>query len=151
MATVVEASIRSSPLFTVRNLNHLQRDAGDASYSQFIDLIGDRQVEFTYSVDRDTHLMMLELVGVTTSEEEAIQFVFPDMSNTYLYCEQAIVTGRNAVLNDLNRKILQRLDGEEVKLHSVTHLSMNDHGCISHFHTEEFLHSLKSLVCLITI
>ncbi len=91
--------------------------------------------------------MKLEPMAVTTSEEEAIQFVFPDVNNTFLCSERAIITGRNAVVDDLNGKILKRMDGREVVLHSVTRLASEDHTHLSHFLTEEFLHSLT---CRIT-
>ncbi len=102
------------------------------------------EVESTYSVDGDTQLMMLEPMTVTTTEEEAIQFVFPDVNNTELCSKRAILTGRNAVVDDLNSKILKRMDGREVMLHSVPRLAPEDHTHLSHFLTEEFLHSLTS-------
>ncbi len=146
-STIVQASIRSSSLwknFELRNLTRLQRDAGDADHSRFIDRIGDGEVDSTYSVDGDTQLMKLEPMAVTTSEEEAIQFVFPDVNNTELCSERAIIAGRNAVVDDLNSKILKRMDGREVMLHSVTRLAPEDHTHLGHFLTEEFLHSLTS-------
>ncbi len=101
-------------------------------------------MESTYSVDGDTQLMKLEPMAVTTSEEEAIQFVFPDVNDTFMCNERAIITGRNAVVDNLNGKILKRLDGQEVVLHSVTRLASGDHTHLSHFLTEGFLHSLTS-------
>ncbi len=144
---MVQASILSSSLwenFKLRNLSHPHRDGGHADYSQFIDRIGDGEVESTYSVDGDTQLMKLEPMAVTTSKEDAIQFVFPDMNDTFLCSERAIITGRNAVVDDLNSKILIRMNGQQVMLHSVTRLAPEDHTHLSHFLTEEFLHSLTS-------
>lgn len=66
------------------------------------------------------------------------------MNDTYLCCERAIITGTNAVVDQLNAKIPQRLDGEVVTLHSATRLASDDHGHLGHLLTEEFLHSLKS-------
>ena len=143
-STIVEASIRSSPLwteFTLRNLTHPQRDASDTGYSHFIDLVGDGDVDATHSVDRDTHLTKMEPMSATTSEEEAIQFVFPDVNNTFECSDRAIITGTNV---QLNGKILARLDGPVMILHSVTRLDRQHHGQLEHVLTEEFLHSLKS-------
>ena len=134
-STIVEASIRSSPLWSLfarRNLTHTQRDASDAEYSRFIDRIGDGEVESTYSIQSDTNLMKLELMAVTTSEDEAIEAIFPDVNDTYLCNERAIITGTNAVVDQLNAKILRKLDGEVVTLHSVTHLASDDHGVPDH-------------------
>ena len=86
--------------------------------------------------------MKLELMGATTNEEEAIQYVFPDVNDINLCSEQAIITGTNAVVDDLNDKILKKVNGQEVLLHSVTRLASEDTH-LSQFLTEEFLHSLK--------
>ena len=97
-STIVEASIKSSPLWTkiaLRNLTHPQRDASDAGYSHFIDLVGDEDVDTTNSVDRDTHLTKREPMSATISEEEAIQFIFPDVNNTFKCSDCAIITGTN--------------------------------------------------------
>ncbi len=79
-------------------------------------------------------------MAVTASEEEAIQFVFPDVNDTELCSERAIITGRNVVVDDLNSKIMKGMDGRDVTLHSVTRLAPKDHTHLSHFLTEEFLH-----------
>ena len=146
-STIVEASIRSSPLWTefaLRNLTHPQRDASDAGYSHFIDLVGDGDVSATHSVDRDTHLTKMEPMSATTSEEEAIQFVFPDVNNTFECSDRAIITGTNVRVDELNSKILTKLDGPVMTLHSVTRLDPQHHGRLEHVLPEEFLHSLKS-------
>ncbi len=83
------ASIKSSPLwpaFVLRNLSHLQRDTGDADYSRLIDRISDGEVESSYSADRDTQLMKLEPMAVTTSVEEAIQ-----LCTVKMYCNLDIL------------------------------------------------------------
>ncbi len=66
--------------------------------------------------------MKLEPMDVTTSEDETIQFVFPDMNDTYLFSERAIITGRNEVVDDLNSKILKRMDGRELPHRGVSAL-----------------------------
>ena len=91
-----------------------------------------------------THLTKMETMSATTSEEEAIQFVFPDVNNTFECSDRAIITGTNVRVDELNGKILARLDGPVMILHSVTHLDPQHHGRLEHVLTEEFLHSLKS-------
>ena len=143
-STIVEASIKSSPLWTefgLRNLTHPQRDASDAGYSQFIDLVGDGDVDASHSVDQDTHLTKMEPMSATTIKEEAIQFVFPDVNNTFECSDRTIITRTNVRVDELNGKILTRL---VMILHSVTRLDPQHHGRLKHVLTEEFLHSLKS-------
>ena len=91
-SSIIEASIRSSSLwsaFIIRNLTHPQRDANDTNYSQFIDQIGDGQVSSNYSIN-NVNLIKLQLMNVTTSEEEAIHFVFPDVNDTYTCSQRAM-------------------------------------------------------------
>ena len=146
-SAIVEASMKSSPLwpsFVKRNLTHPQRDASDVEYSQFIDRIGDGVVDSEYSIQSDSHLMKLELMEVTASEDEAIKAIFPDVNDTHLCSERAIITGTNVVVDELNAKILRRMDGEETTVHSVIRLASDDRTRLSNFLTEEFLQSLKS-------
>ena len=137
---IIEATSKSSPLwpkFKKRNLIHPQRDAGDPGYSRFIDMVGDGELDATYSVDEDTHLCKMEPMSATTSEEEEIQLVFPDVNNTFECSYRAII-------DELNGKILNRLDGPLMPLHSATSLDPQHHGRLGQVLTEEFLHSLKS-------
>ena len=144
---IIEATVKSSPLwpdFEKRNLTHPQRNAGIAGYSRFIDMVGDGEPGTTYSVDEDTHLCKMEPMSATTNEEEAIQFVFPDVNNTFECSDRAIITGTNTRVDELNSKILTGLDGPLMTLHSATRLDPKHHGRLGHVLTEEFLHSLKS-------
>lgn len=75
-------------------------------------MFGDGQEESTYFIECDTHVINLEPYGVITSEEKAIDFVFPDVNSTYLCSMGAIFTTGNAVIKDLNRKIMQSIDGD---------------------------------------
>jgi len=146
-SATVKASIRLSPLwseFVLRNLTHPQQDASNAGYSQFINPIGDRAVESTYSVDRDTQLMKLDLMGVTTNEEETIWYIFPDMNGINLRSERAIITGTNAMVDDLSGKIMKKINRQVFLLYSVTHLALEDTH-LGQFLTEKSLHSLKPL------
>ena len=146
-SAIVEASMKFSPLwplFVKRNLTHPQRDTSDVEYSQFIDRIGDGVVDSEYSIQSDSHLMKLELMEVTANEDEAIKAIFPDVNDTHLCSKRAIITGTNVVVDELNAKILRRMDGEETTVHSVTRLASDDCTRLSNFLTEEFLQSLKS-------
>ena len=107
-------------------------------------MMGDGELDATYSVDEDTHLCKMESMSATTNEEEAIQFVFPDVNNTFECSDCAIITGTNARVDELNSKILNRLDGPMMTLHSMTCLDPQHHGRLGQVLTEEFLHSLKS-------
>ena len=80
---IIEATIKSSPLwpiFEVRELTHPQRDAGDTRYSNFVYLIGDGLTE-TYSTATATGLVSLEVMTATTDEDQAINFVFPNIDD----------------------------------------------------------------------
>ena len=119
----------SSPLWTdfaLKNLTHPQRVASDAGYSHFIDLVGDGDVHATHLVDRDTHLTKMEPMSATTSEENAIQFIFLDVNNTFKCSDHASITGTNIRVDELNGKIMARLDGPVMILHSLTRMDPHD-------------------------
>ena len=96
------------------------------------------------TLEEDTHLRNMEPISATTSEEEAIQFVFPDVNNTFECSDHAIITGTNARVDELNGKTLNRLDRSMMTLHSATHPDPQNHGRLGQVLTEEFLNSLKS-------
>ena len=78
-AMTVDATIKTSPLwasFFKCYLTHAQWDAKDATYSTFVDKIGD-QLEASYSACGETSLVRLHHMDVTLSEEDAIAFVHP--------------------------------------------------------------------------
>ena len=57
---IIEATIKSSPLwlmFEVRELTHPQRDAGDTRYSNFVDLIGDGELPEIYNTATTTGMV----------------------------------------------------------------------------------------------
>lgn len=75
---IVDATIKASPLwalFCKCYLTHAQRDAEDATYSTFVDKIGDNEWEAFYSACGETSLVRLDHMDVTLSEEDAIAFV----------------------------------------------------------------------------
>ena len=143
---IIEATIKSSPLWTsfaVRELTHPQRDAGDMAYSNFVDLIGDGTLPSRHCTITSTGLVKLEPMAVTTDENEAINFVFPDIDNVEECSQRAIITGTNRIVDALNHKILKMLHGAEVSLFSVTRLCSDDTK-LTNLLSTEFLNSLKS-------
>ena len=60
-------------------------------------------------------------MAVTTDEDAAINFVFPNIEDVQECSQRAIITGTNRVVDVLNSKILVRLQGA-VPLFSVTRL-----------------------------
>ena len=144
---IVQASIKSSPLwsaFTVRNLTHPQRDAEDPEYSRFVDQIGDDHLPASRVTADNMETIQLHQMAVTTSEDAAIAFVYPDIDDVYTCSERAIVTGTNQVVDALNHKILNRLHGHAVSLYIVTRLANDDNGQLHNLLTEELPTSLKS-------
>ena len=90
---IIEATIKSSPLwpmFAVRELSRPQRDAGDTRYSNFVDRIGDGGLLETYSTATITGLVNLEVMAVTTDEDAAINFVFPNIDDVLTLTVQAL-------------------------------------------------------------
>ena len=130
-------------MFEVRELTHPQRDARDRRYSTFIDLIGDGGHSETYSTATATGLVSLEVMTVTTDEDQAINFVFPNIDNVEECSQRAIITGTNRVVDALNSNILIRLQGEQISLFSVTSLCSNETR-LTNLLSTEFLNSLKS-------
>ena len=127
----------------VRELTHPQRDAGDTRYSNFVDQIGDGHLPESYSTATITGLIKLEVMAVTTDEDEAINFVFPNIDDVHECSQRAIITGTNRVVDALNTKILARLQGDEIPLFSVTRLC-SDETRLTNLLSTEFLNSLKS-------
>jgi ATP-dependent DNA helicase PIF1 len=130
-------------MFEVRELTHPQRDAGDTRYSNFVDRIGDGGLPETYSTATTTGLVNLEVMAVTTDEDAAINFVFPNIDDVQECSQRAIITGTNRVVDALNSKILVRLQGEIVSLFSVTRLC-SDETRLTNLLSTEFLNSLRS-------
>ena len=88
-------------------------------------------------------LVCLELLTVTTDEDEAISFVFPNINDVHEYNQRATITGISHVVDALNRKILTMLHGEEYSLFSVTRLC-SDNIRMQNLTSTKFLNSLRS-------
>ena len=108
-----------------------------------MDQIGDGRLPATHVTATATELVCLEPLAVTTNEDEAISFMFPDINNVYQCSHRAIITGTNHVVDALNRKILMMLHGEEFSLFSVTRLCL-DNTRMQNLISTEFLNFLRS-------
>ena len=98
-ALIVHATIKASLLWTSFfkcNLTHAQCDAKDATYSSFVDKIGD-ELEASYSACSETSLVKLDHINVTLSVENAIAFVHPDINDAYACSKSGFLTGTNQV------------------------------------------------------
>ena len=127
----------------MRELTHPQRDAGDTRCSNFIDQIVDGGLAETNSIAIATDLVNLEVMTVTTDEDEVINFVFPDIYDVQEFSQRAIITGTNRVVDALNNKILIRLQSGEVSLFSVTWMC-SDETRLTNLLSTKFLNSLRT-------
>ena len=105
-AQVVQASIRSSPLwneFTIRRLLVPIRNAQDPEFADFVDAIGD-------GAGPEVTLSMLE--GCRTMQD-LVDFAFPDeVLNVPEMCfSRAILAPTNAQIDAYNHSIVSRLPG----------------------------------------
>ena len=107
-AQIVDASIKSSPLwsdFTIHHLYRHWRNARDIPFANFVDAIGD-------GAGPDVSLNMLDIV---TDAEDIMQFVYPDhiLQNSTSCLSQAILAPTNQQVDHYNDVILQRVYGTQ--------------------------------------
>jgi len=107
-AQIVDASIRSSPLwseFTIHRLHRRRRNAGDLPFADFVDAIGD-------GAGPDVSLDMLSIV---TDSEDIMQFVYPDhiLQDSASCLSRAILAPTNQQVDHYNNIILQRIHGTQ--------------------------------------
>lgn len=120
-AQVVNASIKSSPLwplFTVRRLTQPIRNAEDLEYADFVDRIGDGAgPEIT-----------LPLLAVTHTTEDLINFVYPPaiISNPVACLRRSILAPTNMQVDQYNDIILKSVDGVERVYHGADTLKEVD-------------------------
>ena len=76
------------------------------AYSNVVDLISDGRLPATHANATVTELVCLEPLAVSTDEDEAINFVFPDINDVHQCSLRAIITSTNRVVHAPNRKIL---------------------------------------------
>jgi ATP-dependent DNA helicase PIF1 len=126
-AQIVDASIKSSPLwsdFTIHRLHRHWRNAGDIPFANFVDAIGD-------GAGPDVSLDMLDIV---TDAEDIMQFVYPDhvLQNSASCLSRAILAPTNQQVDHYNDVILQRVHGtQHVYLAADTLKEANSAGLIS--------------------
>jgi hypothetical protein len=104
----VDASIKSSPLwsdFTIHRLHRCRRNAEDLPFADFVDAIGD-------GAGPDVSLDMLAIV---TDTEDVIEFVYPDriLQDTTSCLSRAILAPTNQQVDHYNNIILQRVHGTQ--------------------------------------
>jgi hypothetical protein len=107
-AQIVDASIRSSPLwseFTIYRLHRRRRNAGDLPFADFVDAIGD-------GAGPDVPLDMLSIV---TDSEDIMQFVYPDhiLQDSASCLNRAILAPTNQQVDHYNNIILQCIPGTQ--------------------------------------
>lgn len=107
-AQIVEASIRSSPLwaqFTIYHLTIPIRNAEDPAFSAAVDDIGD-------GAGPDVDLALLQAVE---SDEELIDFVFPQdiLDSPYRCCRRSILAPTNKQIDAYNHTVIARVRGQE--------------------------------------
>ena len=106
-AQVVDASIKSSPLwdfFTIYRLTIPIRNAEDPQFADFVDAIGD-------GAGPEVLLTLLEHVE---SSDELLDFVYPDniLSDAEACLRRAILAPTHIQVDTYNKNILQRIDGK---------------------------------------
>jgi hypothetical protein len=105
-AQIVDASIKSSPLwssFTIYRLFRHRRNAEDLPFANFVDSIGD-------GAGPDVSLDMLDIV---TDAEDIIQFVYPEniLQHSSSCLGRAILAPTNQQVDHYNNTILLRVHG----------------------------------------
>ena len=105
-AQIVDASIKSSPLWSYFTAYHLFRhrhDAEDLPFAHFVDSIGD-------GAGPDVSLDMLDIV---TDAEDVIQFVYPEdiLQHSASCLSHAILAPTNQQVDHYNNTILQHVHG----------------------------------------
>lgn len=105
-ADVLDASMKSSPLWTTFQKTHLTqmiRNAEDPEFAAIIDGIG----------DGESTVANLEIFPRTTSIDDLLRFVFPNdvLTNPFLCLSRSILAPTNEQINEYNRRMLARLPG----------------------------------------
>lgn len=107
-AQIVDASIRSSPLwphFVIRHLTIPIRNAADAPYAEYVDAIGNGVGPL---------IPIIPFIRTVTLASELIDFVFPPhvLRDPPSAVQCSIIAPTNQQVNDYNSIILDRLEGD---------------------------------------
>ena len=126
-AQIVDASIKSSPLwsnFTIHHLHRHERNAEDLPFAHFVDAIGD-------GAGPDVSLDMLDIIN---DVEDVIDFVYPNhiLQDSVLCLNRAILAPTNLQVDQYNDIILQRVHGaHRICLAADSLKEVNNAGLIS--------------------
>jgi hypothetical protein len=121
-AAVVEASLRTQPVFDhfeILSLTQPIRQAGDPEFSDFLDSIGDDYKHDEVDLGRFRH---------TQSTSDVVRFVFPDdvVCDPRKCIERAILSPFNAHVDEFNDEILARTPGESTIYYSTDSIEDDD-------------------------
>ena len=105
---LIDASIKSSPLWHFFNIRHLHKqfhNADDINFANFVDAIGDGAGP----------TISLEGLQLTDDPEEVINFVYPPtiLANSAACIIRSILAPTNIQIDNYNNIILNRLQGHE--------------------------------------
>lgn len=109
-ASTLQASFKSShlwPLFTIHTLTAPIRSASDPEYCALVDMIGEGY--FIPLINLEHYLQHF------TDVDSALHFVFPDdiLQNPIACLDRAFLTPTNAVVDDFNGRVLERLHADQ--------------------------------------
>ena len=125
---IVDASIKSSPLwsqFRVFRLVRPIRNAEDIQFSEWVDSIGEGRI---------TDVRLHDMFPIVTSADDLINFAFPpDILQDPVSClNRAILAPTNQQINQYNDRILNQVVGEEKTFIAADHIKeADDSGIIS--------------------
>ena len=125
---IVDASIKSSPLwsqFRVFRLVRPIRNAEDIQFSEWVDSIGEGRI---------TDVRLHDMFPIVTSADDLINFAFPpDILQDPVSClNRAILAPTNRQINQYNDRILNQVVGEEKMFIAADHIKeADDSGIIS--------------------
>ena len=124
-AQVFQASIKSSPLWPLLHIYRLTqpwRNGQDLSFANFVDAVGD-------GAGPDIPLQMLDIVH---SDEELINFVYPDaiLTQPSLCLTRSILAPTNEQIDTYNDIVLARVPGPERNYFATDTLKETDEAAL---------------------
>jgi len=112
---IVEASIRSSPLwkhFSLMRLYAPLRNASDPPYAAWVDAIGDGA---SASDTAGNHEVTLDMIESVDSADDAIAFLYPPeiLRDPSVSIRNSFLSPKNFWVDDFNEMMLGKIDGQE--------------------------------------